>query len=255
MKIFNIENGQEKVYVQVEDLTVLNQNHASCPLTIYDKMYDYRDWFVEPSLKKNYIIFDKEEEISYFKKAEWIIDYKELRDLPLEELELRLQEIKNNLAFLNDLHIKDNKMQKRVLITIKYLTYKQDRLLEYVEIRKNGGVIYLPVAPDSDGFFYEQNKFSKFVIRASITPYDLMVLRRDGNPLTEYDLIPESLVEEAIKKFSETCGKIENYSCISSETDMYILLKLKKKEIVEQEKKPHFSFMKKITDKLFNISK
>lgn len=255
MKIFNIENGCEKVYVQVEDLIMLNQNHASCPSTIYDKMSDYRDWFIEPSYKKNYITFDMEEELAYFKKAEWILDYKELRNLSLEELEQRLQEIEMNLTFLHGVHVADSTTKLRVLLTIEMLQYKRDCLIGYIEARKTGGILYLPVVPDSDGFFYEQYDTSKFFIKASITPYDLMVLRRDGNSLMESDMIPESLIKEAIQSFSETYEEIESYSCVPSETNMYLLLKLKKKELVAPEKQSHFSFMKKITDRLFNLSK
>lgn len=255
MKIFNIENGQEKVYVQVEDLVMLNQNHASCPSTIYDKISDYSEWFIEPLYKKNYIVFDVEEELAYFKKAEWILDYKELRDLSLEELEQLLQKIQMNLTFLHSVHVADSTIKLRVLLTIEMLQYKRDCLCEYVDARKMGGTIYLPVIPDSDGFFYEHNDTSKFFIRASITPYDLMVLRRDGSVLTENDCIPERLIKEAIQSFSETYEEIESYSCVPLETNMYLLLKLKKKELVELEKQSRFSFMKKITEKLFTPSK
>ena len=86
MKIFNIENGHEKVYVQREDIAMLNKVDVPYPGVIYTRILDHGVMVVDNSNKDEFIGFTEPDVIEFFKSQDWIIDYKQYRKLKETDL-------------------------------------------------------------------------------------------------------------------------------------------------------------------------
>jgi hypothetical protein len=80
MKIFNNENGLRKVYVQMNDIMRLNQTDETIPTSIYEKFFT-GIFIVDESNRMDFVEFSQPEEIEFFESMDWIVDYKQIRDL------------------------------------------------------------------------------------------------------------------------------------------------------------------------------
>lgn len=87
MKLFNKEKGKEVVYVQLQDIMYLmNDTDLSVPASIFVKTFG-KTTIVNDKNRFNFLKFDKEDEVEFFKKLDFIIDYSKYRDLTDEGLE------------------------------------------------------------------------------------------------------------------------------------------------------------------------
>lgn len=71
MKLFHTENGREVVYVQMQDIMQLNQSDMFIPASIYSKGIT----IVDDSNRFKFVRFDNEQEVDFFKKIDFILDY------------------------------------------------------------------------------------------------------------------------------------------------------------------------------------
>ena len=97
MKIYN----NNKVYVQVSDLKQLIEYEKNVPYTIFEKLIKItKDNNTD---NNNFIVFDKPNELEYFKLMRWIVDYKRVRNLSNEDLKRMSSRltVKMNEALLN----------------------------------------------------------------------------------------------------------------------------------------------------------
>lgn len=83
MKVF--KNG--RVYVQKEDLMLLLECGRLIPASVFDKVYSNEYFVVGESNKEDYIEFNKPEDLEFFESLDWIVDYDEVKDLSLEEID------------------------------------------------------------------------------------------------------------------------------------------------------------------------
>ena len=86
MKLFHTENGKETVYVQMQDIMQLNQSDMPIPASIYTKVFTGITR-VNDSNRFDFVSFDKEHEVKFFRELEFIIDYDQYKDLTDEQLE------------------------------------------------------------------------------------------------------------------------------------------------------------------------
>ena len=93
MKVFHAENGKEVVYVQMQDIMYLsNETDIPIPATIFTKVFAGVT-IVDDSNRFEFVRFDEEHEVKFFKGLKFIIDfdqYKEYSDEQLEEEVKRL---------------------------------------------------------------------------------------------------------------------------------------------------------------------
>ena len=98
MKLFNKEKGKEVVYVQLQDIMYLmNDTDLSVPASIFVKTFG----IVNDKNRFNFLKFDKEDEVEFFKKLDFIIDYSKYRDLTDEGLEQAVKKFRtkaNNIV-------------------------------------------------------------------------------------------------------------------------------------------------------------
>ena len=100
MKLFHTENGKEVVYVQMQDIMHLSLSDLSIPKSIYTKVFTGLT-IVDDSNRFDFLRFDKEHEVSFFRDLEFVIDYnkyKDLTDVQLEEEAQKLIVKANELA-------------------------------------------------------------------------------------------------------------------------------------------------------------
>ena len=86
MKLFHTENGKEVVYVQMQDIMHLNQSDLPIPASIYTKVFTGVT-IVNDSNRFDFVRFDEEHEVSFFRDLEFVIDYDKYKDLTDEQLE------------------------------------------------------------------------------------------------------------------------------------------------------------------------
>lgn len=77
MKIF--KDGA--VYVQKNDIINLNQFDLVIPASIYLSLFGNEVTIIDDSNRFEFVRYDKDYEIEFFKNIDWIIDYNEVKDL------------------------------------------------------------------------------------------------------------------------------------------------------------------------------
>lgn len=92
MKLFHTENGRETVYVQMQDIMQLNQSDISIPASIYIKVFTGIT-IVDDSNRFDFVEFNEEHEVKFFKELEFILDYDQYKGLTDEQLEEEGQKI------------------------------------------------------------------------------------------------------------------------------------------------------------------
>lgn len=86
MKLFHTENGKEVVYVQMQDIMHLNQSDLPIPASIYTKVFTGVT-IVNDSNRFDFVRFDEEHEVRFFRDLEFVIDYDKYKGLTDEQLE------------------------------------------------------------------------------------------------------------------------------------------------------------------------
>ena len=73
------------VYVQKDDMIALNETNLPIPTSIFNKVWGVGITIINGTNRYEFIKFEEEHEIEYFKELDWIVDYNELKDLDESE--------------------------------------------------------------------------------------------------------------------------------------------------------------------------
>lgn len=179
MKIFNIENGVKKVYVQINDIVMLDYINLEVPDL---KLKETFTSVVSTDSGMEFLEFTKPDEIEFFKSLDWIIDYKQIRDLTIYEIKEKINEVSN--SFNPDFGVEK----------IRLLKYKMKYLLEMLSIKQGKIKIPFPIVPDSDGFSFTSDD-CEYEISSSLDPNKLLLFRKDGKKLSNEDKIPQGFMQ------------------------------------------------------------
>ena len=138
----------KKVYVQKNDIAYLNQTDLPIPASIFMKVYGSGIVIIDDRNRYEFVEFTAPEEIEFFKKLDWMIDYNEVKDLSEEEL-IKLGENLNNRY--NDIAIKYNAMsqEKRkenqhLVVEHELLGFKMCSLRDIILFKRGTLKINLP---------------------------------------------------------------------------------------------------------------
>lgn len=143
MKIFHKENNRTVVYVQMQDLMFVENelDDIAIPASIYMKICPKGVTMVDDSNRFDFVKFDKEPEVDFFKTLNFIIDYNDYKDLTDKQFQERL---KNVVDEYNNLVNKWYKMSKaehkknmNLLVSLQKLEYTIKFILE-LYAKKNG---------------------------------------------------------------------------------------------------------------------
>ena len=180
MKIYN----NNKVYVQVSDLKQLIEYEKNVPHTIFEKLIKITK---ENNDDNNFIVFDKPNELEYFKLMRWIVDYKRVRNLSNEDLKRMSSRltVKMNEALLDG----NDKQFQLADYKIKQLEY----LMDY---RNNKITIPFPDEIDEDGFTF--NSDYTYTIKGTLDPTKILLFRKDGEVLKDDEEIPREFIQTGL---------------------------------------------------------
>ena len=76
----------DSVYVQKNDIAYLNSSDLPIPASIYMKVFGNGLTIIDDSNRYDFVKFDEESEIEYFKGLDWMINYNEVKDLREDEI-------------------------------------------------------------------------------------------------------------------------------------------------------------------------
>ena len=193
MKIFNKENGVDFVYVQREDLMYVLHYCLSIPnVLINDFFLETQDMTEEN--KDDFISFPNKSVIEFFKKLDWVIDYKEYRKLSMEDIMYKSTEITGDINKLNEALEKASSTDKKKLILARLavVTYKAETIKNYYDYRDGLIDLEIPICIDSDGF---SSKADTYQINDSLIPGKVLVHRSDGKPLDKHEEVPNNVIQ------------------------------------------------------------
>lgn len=91
----------EAVYVQKNDIGFLNQTDLPIPASIFLKAFGNGITIIDNSNRFEFVKFEEESEIEFFKNLDWIVDYDSVKDLDesqIIELGQAVAQQKNNIA-------------------------------------------------------------------------------------------------------------------------------------------------------------
>ena len=251
MKIFNIENGIKKVYVQNNDLIMLNESNISIPCSIYKIINDIR--ILDDINRFDFIEFSNLNEIEFFEKLDWILDYKKFRNLKEEEILAigrKIQTNMNNMASnFNNMSIEEKRNNYYLIKRIELLDYKLKSLVDVLLMIQGKKIINFPLVHDYDNFIFTNDKYK---ITSSLDPNKLLLFKINGEKILNYDEIPNSFIQSAIstilinnKKDTILGDYLINRSI--SEDNKYLIIEFKiNRNIIKKEDKGIKSLIKRI---------
>ena len=270
MKIINVEKNKEKVYVQKNDLGKLFDSDIDIPASIFMKSFD-KNIIIDDNNRFEYILFDKKEEIEFFKSLDWIVDYKELIKLTEEEIKNIMNEISNEIDEIADKYNSMGEIEKEDNISLykkcDLLTFKLKSINEILLFKQNKKEIELPLVPNSDGFSFADDNECEYEIRESLDPTKNLLFRKDGKPLSNNEQIPIAFVDAGmsvalmeLRKYNKSGDYDINMSRYISDDRMYLVTSFKAKnyedEIIKEEiEKPKVKGLKSFIKSIFSNKK
>ena len=229
MKIFNVENGVKKVYVQKNDLQELARSEDMALVNIHvpqsllekiawdsdnDRLCDDNPEFIECT---------EPAEIKFLKSIDWIIDFKKYNRLSSEKLldiSFKTYETSNKEVHSKHLTSRGNHDSIEKSFNLDWIKRDIDKILYF---REGQVEIPFPLVPDSDGFSYSGNADCEYQMRASLNPNIILFYRKDGQKLSDEEI--QSLPSEFISfGISQAIANSKNYTRYFGlyDTDVYL---------------------------------
>lgn len=94
MKVF--KNG--KVYVQNEDLILILRSGELMPTSVLEKFYGNGPVIIVQDNMEDYVEFEETDQVEFFKRLDWIVDYDEVKNLSTEELEKIINDVRDEMV-------------------------------------------------------------------------------------------------------------------------------------------------------------
>lgn len=260
MKIFNVENGKEKVYVQMEDIMLLMHYdlNTGIPASIFDKLFSSGAVFVSDHNRFEFVSFDEENEIEFFRNIDWIVDYKEYRTRSFDEMVQAGEDIHSERKDIADRYNAmdeiDRKNNQQLRTQFDLLEEKFKFLPQIVFVNQGHVTMPFPNVVDSDGF--DCGSDETFDIKSSIDPNKVIISRKDGQPINN-GKINRNLLKNILANVSvgmayreEYCRIVRTKQSISQDgkslTIEFIVKPINKNMEHENSKTNEKGFVKKI---------
>lgn len=200
MKIFNIENNHEVVYVEINDLIYLKRK-GDLPEEIKSSALNSGVIKCETlNDSADYIRFEDFNIITFFKLKDEIIDYKQVRDLSILELEEigdtlneELNKIKRTYSRPNDLYQLEK--MKQLMSALSYKATSLEKIYLSKLFEEN---LPLPSIVDSHGITYEEESL---IASSSIMNDQIIITRKDGEIIPDESEISLDFIEKVLSLF------------------------------------------------------
>lgn len=128
MKLFHKKNGKEIAYVQMEDIMNLKKSDIPIPKSIYRKVVK-DSMFDDISNRADFVKFDEESEVKFFKELEFIINFDYYKNFTEEQLEKEYEEIAKKV---NDIVIKLDNMTEEQRNNNRFALMQEYENLRYI---------------------------------------------------------------------------------------------------------------------------
>ena len=146
----------DTLYIQVKDLAFFSLNSLIIPHSLYLKTLYHRDLLYDDSKRNIFLKTTNKKDIEIINKLDWVLDYDEIKDKNLCELEVMLKDIetkKNNIIIkYNLLNYNEKLLNKELYLKYLFLNYKENSLLDYILYKKNMLKLDLPEGKNNHSF-------------------------------------------------------------------------------------------------------
>ena len=253
MKIFNEENGVKKVYVQVNDLSIIQEYEDDMPLYIFDIVINQENTTIDKNFGMGFLEFSRPEELDYFANCDWIIDYKKYRDYSIEQLEEEKKKIDQETDALRatfaGIKREERTSKEKELSRVYVLTYKKNYIDQLIAYKKGNLDIEFPLVPDSDAFCLTRDRSFPYEFRPSIDHSKILVYRKDGQTIAEDEEVPSDFIKKGISLmlahrhgfYEESDYEVVNYMAPNR---MYYVIDFRKKKKELENKKEEKGVMR-----------
>lgn len=223
MKVFNVENGIKKVYVQKNDLKYLASFDINVPQSLLEKA-DYHPNSVTIKEEPQFIECTDPKEIKFLESIDFIVDFKECNKKLSSEwlLDISFNLSKKMRKELDSKHITRRGALKSLdkHSMMQWIKHDIDKILFFKEGKAE---IPFPIVPDSDGFSYSGTEDCPYQMKASLDPDKILFYRKDGKPLTDEDIqtLPKDFILTGV---SSAVAYSKNYLRYfgNYDTDVYL---------------------------------
>lgn len=187
MKVFNVENGVKKVYVQKNDLKYLTTFDINVPQSLLKKA-DYHPNSVTIKEEPQFIECTDPKEIKFLESIDFIVDFKEYNKLSAERLlDISFKLGRKMRKELDSKHITRRGTLKSLdkHSMMQWIKNDIDKILFFKDGKAE---IPFPIVPDSDGFSYSGTEDCPYQMKASLDPNKILFYRKDGKSLTDEEI-------------------------------------------------------------------
>lgn len=274
MKLFNIENNQEVVYVQMNDLAYLMHSDEEIPAVIVTKVFGNGVVIIDNRNRDEFVRFDNPIAVNYFKKADWIPDFKFYYKLSEEDLISYGQDVVDEMNKIADEFnaIPDEERKDHMDLRNKHdlLEYKFASLPRILKYKKGLEEIPFPEVIDNDGFSLNADQEGcNYAVKQGLNPMQAFLYRIDGQELTDDEEIPFGLLQSSLSilimknmECNEFFGDFEQTRKVSDDKKYLITtFKVTPKEEIKKEKEENktqdikLTFGKKVKQFFNNLLK
>ncbi|MGN1371224.1 MAG: hypothetical protein ACI4XM_02990 [Candidatus Coprovivens sp.] len=186
MKIVNIENGNKKVYVQLNDVMMLMQLDSLIPAEVMDKVFS-KVFIVTDDNRFEFAEFTEPSTVDFFESCDWIPDFRYYKNMSEEEIIADGQMIADEM---NSIGVKWNAMsdQERdknedLLTRYHRLEFKMHSTAEILWTKQGHRIMPFPIVPDFEGFKVAEKEGCPYVAQQGLNPLQVLIYRIDGTSL------------------------------------------------------------------------
>ena len=245
MKINNIERGKEIVYVQNNDLLYIKYINIAVPEEISLAVR-----LITDDNLSEFVPFYGEEARDFFKRSSWIIDYREVKTLSIEEIRLVGQTLANEVNKISTLYYGldvEERSREKDLVSLYFIKKHKMEELAVMSRKKQGAIAFsLPEKPDYYNSLLRGFENNDYYLVMGLNPNQFFLYRKDNKPFQENEKIPVSLLDAGILALAASSSEdkisledVESTSFISEDHTYYLT------EVnLESTKKPESTFSK-----------
>ena len=148
MKIFK----DNSVYVQKNDLAYLSTFDISIPASIYIKFIGSSFTFVDDTNRYEFIRYDEESEVEFFRNLDFIVDYNETKDLDdkdIMDVAMSVKHKQNDIAeTFNSMSKEEKEENQHMVVEHQKLDYKFESLRDILWFKQGHIKMVLPEGVD-----------------------------------------------------------------------------------------------------------
>ncbi len=247
MKIFNIEDNKEVVYVQLDDLATLMRSDEEIPAVIVTQVFGSGVVIINEDNNSEFVRFDEPVAVKFFKDADWIVDFKQCYHLSEQELfdhgQVTLDEMNEIAEQFNALPQEERKNHMDLKNRHELLGHKFATIPKVLWFKQGFVSIPIPEVIDSQGFTLAGDEKIPYEVKQGLNPMQSFLYRTDGKELDDKEIIPLGLIQSALSllimnnmECNEFFGDFDQTKKLSDDKKYFItsLRVLPKEEIKEE---------------------